>query len=345
METLYFLKFWKPNPSPIAIPSPLVETDNEFEVEEEEEEDSFFDLEISTESNTKTHEESSKLYSKEAKTEPTLSVPPPPSDPISKRKILPIEPISKPQSPIALLKSAPKFGVSIFKKPKSASTKKTEKTGETESSILMETQKQKKPEAKGNEASSPSKLTRENSSRKTGRILQSQSSDDSKTERFSKDVINKYLKLIKPLYLKVSKRYGDKVKVSGDLPMASPTSSPAVSMYSPRKERQGNIPAGIRVVCKHLGKSKSATVAMAVAPPVNRRDDSLLLQADGIQSAILHCKRSFNSRDSSCLSRSTSWTSSSMNSYSSDSSMLSRFAIESHERSARSSIEEELACF
>lgn len=334
METLYFLKFWKPNPSPIAIPSPLLETDNEFEQEEEEEEESFFDLEISTESNTKTHQESPKLYSKEDKTEPTLS------DSISQRKILPIEPISKPQSPIALLKSTPIFGVSIFKKPKSASTKKTE---ETESSILMQTQKQKKPEVKFNEASNPCKLTRENSSRKNGSRLQNQSSEDSKTERFSKDVINKYLKLIKPLYLKVSKRYGDKLKVSGDLPMASPTSSPALSMYSPRKEKQGNIPAGIRVVCKHLGKSKSATAAMAVAPPVNRRDDSLLLQADGIQSAILHCKRSFNSRD--CLSRSTSWTSSSMNSHSSDSSLLSRFAIESHERSARSSIEEDLACF
>lgn len=302
METLYFLKFWKPNPSTIAIPSPLVETDNEFEVEEEEEEDSFFDLEISTEPNTKTHQESSKLYSKEAKTEPTLIVPSP-SDSISKRKVLPIEPISKPQSPIALLKSAPKFGVSIFKKPKSASAKKaekstlfSEKTGETESSILVETQKQKQPEVKRNEASSPAKLTRENSSRKTGSNMQNQSSDYLKTERFSKDVINKYLKLIKPLYLKVSKRYGDKVKVSGDLPMTSPASSPAVSMCSPRKEKQGNIPAGIRVVCKHLGKSKSATAAVAVASPVNRRDDSLLLQADGIQSAILHCKRSFNSR-------------------------------------------------
>ncbi|XP_050386388.1 membrane-associated kinase regulator 5 [Argentina anserina] len=339
METLYFLKFWKPNPSPIAIPSPLVETDNEFEVEEEEEEDSFFDLEISIESNTRTHQESSKLYSKEAKTEPTLYVSSP-TDPISKRKVLPIEPI-----PIALLKSGPKFGVSIFKKPKSATAKKAEKTGETESCILKETQKQKRPEVKGNGISSPAKLTRENSSRETRSKLQNERSDDSKTERFSKDVIKKYLKLIKPLYLKVSKRYGDKVKVTGDLPMASPTSSPAVSMYSPRKEKQGNIPAGIRVVCKHLGKSKSATAAMAVAPPVNRRDDSLLLQADGIQSAILHCKRSFNSIDSSCLSRSTSWTSSSMNSYSSESSMLSRFAVESHERSARSSIGEELACF
>ncbi|PQP96246.1 putative membrane-associated kinase regulator 5 isoform X2 [Prunus yedoensis var. nudiflora] len=45
METLHFLKFWKPNnASTIAVPSPLVETDNEVE---EEEEDSFFDLELS----------------------------------------------------------------------------------------------------------------------------------------------------------------------------------------------------------------------------------------------------------------------------------------------------------
>jgi hypothetical protein len=55
----------------------------------------------------------------------------------------------------------------------------------------------------------------------------------------------------------------------------------------------------LRVVCKHLGKRRSASAAaVAAAPPgpvlSERRDDSLLQQHDGIQSAILHCKRSFN---------------------------------------------------
>ncbi|XP_010270646.1 PREDICTED: probable membrane-associated kinase regulator 2 [Nelumbo nucifera] len=67
--------------------------------------------------------------------------------------------------------------------------------------------------------------------------------------------------------------------------------------------KQGNLPAGLRVVCKHLGKSRLASSAVAAVQPVGfqarRCDDSLLQQQDGIQSAILHCKRSFNaSRDS-----------------------------------------------
>ncbi|MED6191499.1 hypothetical protein PIB30_000597 [Stylosanthes scabra] len=45
---------------------------------------------------------------------------------------------------------------------------------------------------------------------------------------------------------------------------------------------------------KHLGKSRSASAAVLV--PSGRRDDSLLQQHDdGVQGAILHCKRSFNS--------------------------------------------------
>ncbi|KAK2971388.1 hypothetical protein RJ640_015255, partial [Escallonia rubra] len=73
-----------------------------------------------------------------------------------------------------------------------------------------------------------------------------------------------------------------------------------------------NLPAAVRVVCKTLGKSRSASAAVAAAPPgttttSQRRDDSLLQQQDGIQSAILHCKRSFKAArdsESSILSRS-----------------------------------------
>ncbi|CBI22610.3 unnamed protein product, partial [Vitis vinifera] len=60
-------------------------------------------------------------------------------------------------------------------------------------------------------------------------------------------------------------------------------------------------------------------------PPVSfqasRRDDSLAQQHDGIQSAIMHCKRSLNSStDSSHLSR---WTSDSSHEQSLDSSRRS----------------------
>ncbi|KAE8716234.1 hypothetical protein F3Y22_tig00110156pilonHSYRG00617 [Hibiscus syriacus] len=88
---------------------------------------------------------------------------------------------------------------------------------------------------------------------------------------------------------------------------------------------------------KHLEKSKSSS---ASASPINRRDDSLLLQHDGIQSAILHCKRSFNSsRESSWLSRCTSDSSSQdklSNASSTDSSLFSRVTS----NSARTSGEE-----
>ncbi|XP_015878318.3 membrane-associated kinase regulator 5 isoform X2 [Ziziphus jujuba] len=358
METLNFLKFWKPNAN---IPSPVAEVENEVD----DEEDSFFDLELNApdfdskendsvgNNNAEKTEDTKGFGFNEEKTKssdktagkrelfspkPTISLSA--ADPISKRKILPLEPISKPQSPIALLRSAPKFRVLMFKKPKSTATKKTEKTGEAEAySILTETQRKQKQEGKLStvkfnveEDSNISKLNRESSLRRIGsKLLQNQSSDDStRTER--KDILQKYLKLIKPLYAKASKRYGEKMKFQSDLSVASPWSSPvpAASMCS-LKDKQGNIPAGIRDVCKHLGKSKSAS-AVSATVPTNRRDDSLLQQHDGIQSAILHY--------SSSLSRSTS-DSSSMKSCFSDSSLLSHFISESsQDRSARSSIED-----
>ncbi|QHO35553.1 putative membrane-associated kinase regulator [Arachis hypogaea] len=93
MDSLNFLKFWRNNPSPMttttAQPHLVVETDIESD---DDEEDSFFDLELTL------HDMQTPKQTKHD----TDDVPS-----ISKRKVLPIEPISKPQSPIALLKSAP----------------------------------------------------------------------------------------------------------------------------------------------------------------------------------------------------------------------------------------------
>ncbi|XP_062120299.1 membrane-associated kinase regulator 5 [Humulus lupulus] len=372
MEALNFLKFWKPT---TTFTTPVLEVDNE--VDEEEEEDSFFDLELTApdfDNKKKNPDEKSTVETKrvdldeERGTQPAktlsgreLCYPKPslalsPIDSISKRKVLPLGPItSKPQSPIALLKSAPTFRVFMFKKSKSRGTEKKIETESLGSHYKHQKQEGKLFAVRFNveEASNVSKLSRDNSSRRASSSSsssstkrQDQSSDDTKTEqRFSKDVIQKYLKLVKPLYVKVSKRYNGKANPSpADFFMSSPASSPATmaSMASP-KDRPGNLPAGIRTVCKHLGKSKSSSSSAAIGaqPPVNRRDDSLLQQHDGIQSAILHCKRSFNSsRDSFSLSRSTS-DSSSMKSCSSDSYRLSNSASEtSHDFSARSSIED-----
>ncbi|KDP25368.1 hypothetical protein JCGZ_20524 [Jatropha curcas] len=288
------------------------------------------------------------------------------------------EPNSKPQFPVSLLKSATKFRVFMlgFKKSKMNSTEKSnEKNGETSTqSVASPTSKQQqhKQEEKGEEGTKQSKFftvkfkveevpivslfTRESS--KNAKSSQKQNNTEenasaaaaatSDEKRFSKDVMQKYLKKVKPLYIRVSKRYGEKLRFSGQLSLgsalkasapsppppppstattaqkSSPTttadksqpeteSTEAPSASNVKSLKQGNLPAGLRVVCKHLGKSRSASSAVAAAPsaPVisKRRDDSLLQQQDGIQSAILHCKRSFNASrdsDSSLLSRSVS---------------------------------------
>ncbi|KAK9291727.1 hypothetical protein L1049_019676 [Liquidambar formosana] len=337
MEALSFsfLKFWKnlatthggdatKNPTEITH-YPSFETDNEVD-----EEDSFFELELTVPDCDNDEDRDNPADNKHNDGETFDFREHPFKDPSKKigdkRRILPIEPNSKPQSPISILKSAPKFRVLMFGFKKS----KTEKTGKTEpKSVFMATPKHAQQENKlfavkfkVEEAPVVSMFTRGNSVRDVGSTLQKQSSEDDFSKRFSKDVVQKYLKLIKPLYVKVSKRYNEKVGLSDVFSTASPVSSPASApVSSPKKamkttwkkeeagEKQGNIPAGLRVVCKHLGKSRSASAAVGVVvpPPASRRDDSLLQQHDGIQSAILHCKRSFNSsREPSLLSRSTS---------------------------------------
>ncbi|XP_013609160.1 PREDICTED: probable membrane-associated kinase regulator 2 [Brassica oleracea var. oleracea] len=143
-------------------------------------------------------------------------------------------------------------------------------------------------------------------------------------------MMQKYLKKVKPLYVRVSRRYGEKLKHSGPLSLDSsaPATIPAAEKAgSPVKKAHKpgniniNIPAGFKVVRKHLGKSRSSSSTTTIPPATTvttssesrRRDDSLLQQQDSIQSAILHCKRSFNSsrdKDPSVLPRSVSDSSS-----------------------------------
>nr|GEX39484.1 probable membrane-associated kinase regulator 2 [Tanacetum cinerariifolium] len=116
------------------------------------------------------------------------------------------------------------------------------------------------------------------------------------SKRFSKDVVNKYLNLIKPKGLK---RGNDKVRCSEQSHQF---------MFSPRKdEKKVTV---FKEVRKHLGKSRSSSsnAGKPVALTALRRDDSALQQQDGIQSAILHCKKSYNSPSQGCnvLSRSGS---------------------------------------
>ncbi|KAE8055420.1 hypothetical protein FH972_012260 [Carpinus fangiana] len=272
----------------------------------------------------------------------------------------PSEPNSKQQPqlfPVSLLKSATKFRVSMLGLKKSKTTanaagQKTEPNGSVTSAPKKQQQeetqqKQEQPQSKSftvkfkvEEVPIVSLFTRDSSRSASGNNkapnkptnVEESVSDE---KRFSKDVMQKYLKKVKPLYVRVSRRYGEKLRFSGQLsPGAGAKAAPpgtAAAAQKPATEKaqaepeasdQGlvaninnaKISQRLRVVCKHLGKSRSASSAAVAAAPTGpivskRRDDSLLQQQDGIQSAILHCKRSFNaSRDSesSLLSRSVS---------------------------------------
>uniref|UniRef100_A0A7N0US54 Membrane-associated kinase regulator 2 n=1 Tax=Kalanchoe fedtschenkoi TaxID=63787 RepID=A0A7N0US54_KALFE len=88
------------------------------------------------------------------------------------------------------------------------------------------------------------------------------------TDPSKRDVMHKYLKLklTRPFNVRVAKR----------------------SASVAAKSRLFETPAPEGGSRAQLGKSRSAS-------SVSRRDDSLLEHDEGIQSAILHCKRSFNS--------------------------------------------------
>ncbi|XP_042465121.1 probable membrane-associated kinase regulator 2 [Zingiber officinale] len=159
-------------------------------------------------------------------------------------------------------------------------------------------------------------------------------------KKLVREMLQKYLDKIKPLYVRVSRKYAERLRLTSHLPPAAdavaaepiaaeveaeetdaesedappppppqaeeaapPVTLPAEETLEPSPQPVsfavaggGKIlAAGLRVVCKRLGKSRSASAAVAAvpSPPPRRRDDSLLQQQDGIQSAIAHCKRSF----------------------------------------------------
>ncbi|KAK8625959.1 hypothetical protein V6N13_133616 [Hibiscus sabdariffa] len=202
---------------------------------------------------------------------------------------------------VSFLKSAAKVRIFLLRLKKSASNgavtpKKQAKTKEPNSSI-DDKNKFFTVNFKVEEVPVMSLFSKDNSNR----YHKLQTSDNSVS-----DVMQRYLKKVKPLYVR------EKLRFSGP---ATPPSMAAQELVSVKatvstgenqvKRASVPLPAGLRVVCKHLGNKRLASSAVAAAPPAaaanlsKRRDDSLLQQEDGVQSAILHCKRSFNgSRDS-----------------------------------------------
>ncbi|GJN06509.1 hypothetical protein PR202_ga24241 [Eleusine coracana subsp. coracana] len=174
-------------------------------------------------------------------------------------------------------------------------------------------------------------FTRDNSSRSSdamdrpggqSQAVAAAAGGDAEEERnkMVKEVVLKYLNKMKPLYVKVARlRFPNAANAGGDdtdaepdhptSPAPSPAPAPVVVACGVRAPR-ASVPAGLKQVCKRLGKSRSASSAVAAAPPPatptavaghQRRDDSLLQVQDGIQSAIAHCKRSFNASKGSTV--------------------------------------------
>ncbi|KAJ6849050.1 putative membrane-associated kinase regulator 2 [Iris pallida] len=112
--------------------------------------------------------------------------------------------------------------------------------------------------------------------------------DSAEEKRFSKEVVHKYINSkIKPLYVRVCRRYGER--------FSAPLAAAAAA---------GGDPTGKKKKKVVMVKSRSAVAAVTMPPPaaaVQRRDDSLLQQEDGIQSAIAHCKKSFNASSKGAL--------------------------------------------
>ncbi|KAK1325824.1 putative membrane-associated kinase regulator 5 [Acorus calamus] len=222
------------------------------------------------------------------------------------------------QFPISLAKSATKFRVFMLglKKPRpppppSPSAAAPEVTAAAEKSNPHQNGKFFTVKFKVGEVPVVSLFTRDHSSRsnrghKHSPPEESATADD---KRFAKDVMHKYLRMIKPLYVNASKRSAEKPRFSGDKhaepapEVVAKEATPAVVVdQNARSLKQVTLPARLRMVGKQLGKSRSASAAVAAAPcpgvVVRRRDDSLIEQQDGIRSAIAHCKRSFNASSS-----------------------------------------------
>ncbi|KAK1366547.1 putative membrane-associated kinase regulator 2 [Heracleum sosnowskyi] len=212
------------------------------------------------------------------------------------RKILPIETHSKPLSPNSLLKSPYKFRVFMFGLRDKAESSPSRIATTEEVEIPMNAY-----------------LNRDNSLRSKMRceILE----DSSPVYELGKKNtgVHKYIKLIRPFYVKASK-----IKIFDQSPTATPSSTASVS--SPRKfvdDKNGGRAVVFRGAYKSFLRNRWTSSSVGAGPspsPVSRRDDSVMQQQDGIQGAILHCKRSFSlspcsstrSQECAVLSRSAS---------------------------------------
>ncbi|KAL1552805.1 hypothetical protein AAHA92_13561 [Salvia divinorum] len=197
---------------------------------------------------------------------------------------------SKPLSPVTILRSPPKFKVFMLGFRKSSRCDNAELNGETKAKS-SKLDRSNRSSVNCRVAEAPV-LARENSLR-SKMMRESFDYETASDVGWTEKSVPKYLKLIKPFYVKISNKAKSTDSVT---PSSSPVTAPV--NLSPMKFSEGIWIGSFKIVTRNFGKSRSASsmARVGVAPPsIRRRDDSLLEQNDGIQGAILHCKRSFNS--------------------------------------------------
>lgn len=277
METLTFLKFWRN----LAAGAAAAER-TDCPAAESDDEGSFFELDIAL----------SRIHPGRNDNHSALLIPP--TDPVFLRnRVMPLESTAlKPLSQISKSRAL----ASGLKRPRRQRAtdhhhQRSPRSGEPEV---------RRRRKKYGDLFTPKGRVRQGADASDNTPVASRSRD-SRTEvrvepkRSSGDCVRKYLEMTRSLCVRVCRKQG---KLPGTASVSpSPSKSQPPPSYAGRRRSESNIPAGLRVVCKQLGKSRPrpSTTSAASPPAPRRRDDSLLLQHDGIQSAIQHCKISFSS--------------------------------------------------
>ncbi|KZV21109.1 hypothetical protein F511_35473 [Dorcoceras hygrometricum] len=204
--------------------------------------------------------------------------------------------------PVSLLKSAAKFGVVLLKlkkskpEPKESMSKTEENQGETGRKFFAFSRQNDSKEKKQGEE-----------------MKQNMEINSDQVDRKSKQ--HYYLKMVKPLYVRMSKGYVGTMRFYGQLKISGAETGdriPPPDNAASGKGKDGRMKVVETALSGYVktspkqriqlgilaSKSRPTSVAGAAVPAAkmacNRRDDSLLQVQDGIQGAILHCKRSFN---------------------------------------------------
>ncbi|XP_020099026.1 probable membrane-associated kinase regulator 2 [Ananas comosus] len=335
METLSLLKYWH---GAAAASAPIVtatataaavETDENHNDDEEDDEGSFFDLEFAVpadedavdreSSAAESDDEAEGEFNFDVSGEGPRSGALSPSDDIFFKggKLVQLEPPSvviapsdsdpKPQLPISLLKSATKLRVFMLGLRKSRSAAADEPDGGAAAPAATSPKHQGPSKFfvrfKVEEVPIVSLFTRDNSSRVSA-SKEAKPAEDAAAEetRFAKEAVKRYLSKIKPLYVRVSKRYTEKLRFAthprsggsaaaaaaarivaggegdetdGEAEGAGPAPPPHTALVACGvKGPRASVPAGLRVVCKRLGKSRSASAAAEAAPARRSRSRS-----------------------------------------------------------------------